>query len=167
MGKQRDTKAEYRARVERAKAQGYSGYSEKERARRAGLGDMPVDRWRAIAAEKRAQADEIRRTTRKQIHEFTAGKRLVTTTARGKGWGVIRGQLERHGHNPVTLKLKLRDGSTRTVYGHGIDAQTLKRSLQGDLMGGAAAAANSAGNYGTGTLDAADIESVQIELDTQ
>ena len=105
----RDYRAEYRARVERAKSKGFeAGYSEQRRAQRAGLGD-DVDKWRAKAEQMRANADVMRR----QIHDLGSNKTLLTTTAHGKGFGVIGGRLQ--GAGTGVVHIKLRDGSTRTV----------------------------------------------------
>lgn len=154
----RDYRAEYRARVERAKSKGFeAGYSEQRRAQRAGLGD-DVDKWRAKAEQMRANADVMRR----QIHDLGSNKTLLTTTAHGKGFGVIGGRLQ--GAGTGVVHIKLRDGSTRTVYGRGRGLDALRREIAGGLAD-VAALANRAGNYGDGDIDAGDIESVQIEID--
>lgn len=156
MAKQRDTKAEYQARKARAKAEGFEGYADKRRASLQGFQHDPVA-WRITADKARERAEEMRR----QIHDLGGNRTLLTTTARGKGFGVISGRLQGSGSGVVHVVLK--DGRTRTIYGRGRALDKLRREVRN--LADVAALSNWAGNYGDDDISADDIESVQIEID--
>lgn len=155
MAKERDYRAEYAARVERARAKGFEGYGDARRAAAQGFQHEP-GKWRVAAAEARVKAENMRR----QIHETQAGT-LLTTTARGKGFGVIKGRL--YGAGMGTVHIILKDGTTRTVYGRGRSLDKLRREV--GSLADVAALSNHAGNYGDHPISADDIASVQIEID--
>jgi len=161
VARKRDYRAEYAARQARARARGFGSYADERRAgamaKRRGLTE------RLSPAQLQAVKD---RASRRQIHETAAG-RGVSTTARGKGYGVIGGQLRGHGSNPVTLYVRMKDGSVRTTYARGRAARDVLDLIDrngGGAAGVAAVVNGAASSYDGVTIEADDIESVDVEL---
>lgn len=121
--RQRDTRAEYERRKAKAIAEGWSGLGQKQRALKRGFTD-PARYREAIgkrARRARVDVDQKVRNARRQVHQHAAGRRSVTPTKHGKGWGVIDAQLRRGVQAFVAVDVKMPDGSVRTVnlYGRG------------------------------------------------
>ena len=115
---------------------------------------MPRDP-REVAAEARERAETVRR----QIHEL-GDRDIVTQTARGRGLGVQLGRLDRHGSGPARLSVKLTDGRVVPVFGRGTKAS----KVAAIIAGGAGAIADAASHGSYGEIEAAEVESFQVEL---
>lgn len=101
--RKRDHKAEYRARVERAKAKGYSSYKEQRRARAEGQ-PKPGDT-----------------AGRRQVIPTADGGSKVRPTKGGRGEGVMNSQLGKAAGKGqrVHLNATLPDGRKVQVFGKG------------------------------------------------
>lgn len=159
MARQRDHSSVYQRRVQIAKDAGYKSLRDYDRAKRveSETGDRPDS---ARVAELKANAQARAAAARRQVHDL-GDKTLVTTTKRGKGMGVVSGQLAKHGTDPARLKVKLTDGRTVTVFQHGQRATAVRRIVDG---GAGALADEVAKVYGHGIISASDIAGVSVEL---
>lgn len=155
MAKQRDYRAEYEARKQRAIDKGFEGYRSARIAKSIGITDPEAFRERAASMRERAE------NMRRQIHDIGPNRTLLTTTSRGAGWGVIKGRL--YGAGQGTVHVVLKNGETRTVYGRGRALDKLRRELGG--LDDVADAVNMIPAYGAAPIEADDIASVQIEID--
>lgn len=144
MARRRDYAAEYRARVARAQAAGHAGYRSQRRARSTG-------------AEPGG---------RRQVHTSPAG-RVVTTTAGGRGYGVIEAQLRAAGRGArVKIIAEYVDnaGNRRqaTIYGKGgRSARSLLDAMAADDLADIIAG-DIDDMYGTGGVAA--VPSVQVVI---
>ena len=162
MARRRDHRSVYERRKELARQAGYDSLRQYDRAKRIARTEGRSSLPPRAEVERRVQDARDRAAAgRRQVHDL-GSRRIVTTTSRGKGQGVILGQLAAHGSGPARLSVKLADGRTVQVFGRGASA----RAVADIIAGGADDIAEqiSKTNYGSGDLSGSAIVGFQVEL---
>lgn len=169
--------ASYQRRLDLARERGYSSVSAMDRARRAARAgdatklkgpDRAFTRAGPAAFEQQRTA-AIRKaaaTRRRQIVDMGGGKKIVRTTSRGRGFGVLEAQVRNaRPDQRVHIVITNKEGGQATLYGNGIRAGTLARLIDELDFDGMVADAL-ASHYGAGAaidfLGTMQVQEIQI-----